>query len=148
MINKIWPVNQFRFKRAKKAFLSNLRDESLDFFLTNVLRLMDLYLFFDKNYRKNIEQFNARYAFKSEDGSIDASVIFKDNEMIVKDYALEETDVTVIFRDGLALKNFLFAESPDIIGSILNNEVRYTGNLNYLAKFAYMANHLKYKFSN
>ena len=120
----------------------------MDFFLTNLLWLMDLYLFFDRDYRRNIEDFDARYSFKSKDEKIDASVIFKDNEMEVRNYAIEDASVTVIFRDGLALKNFLFSDSPDIISAILNNEVSYKGNLNYLAKFAYMANHLKFKFSN
>ena len=146
MKNRIF--RRFNYSRAKKAFVTNLRDESMDFFLTNLLRLMDIYMYFDKNYRRNIENFNARYSFKSKDNKIDASVIFHDNEMEVKDYAIEDANVIVIFRDGLALKNFLFSESPDIIGAILNNEVSYKGNLNYLAKFAYMANHLKFKLTN
>ena len=141
-------MRRLRLSKYRKAFIENLQEESLDFFLTNILRLMDLYLSFDKNYRRNIEHFDARYAFKSQDGRIDASVIFKDSQMTVKDHVIEDTDVTVIFRDGKALKNFLFSDSPDIIASILNSEVSYKGNLNYLAKFAYMANHLKYKFSN
>ena len=140
-------INKSLLYRAKKTFLKNMEDEALDVFLTNILRLMDLYFSLDKNFRKNIDNFNARYAFKSENERIDASMIFKDSKVKVKNYEIDDTNVTVIFKDGKALKNFLFSDSPDIIGSILNSEVSYTGNLNYLAKFAYMANHLKYQFT-
>ena len=141
-------IKKTMLHRAKKTFLRNLEDEALDVFLTNILRLMDLYFSLDKNFRKNIDNFDARYAFKSENERIDASMIFKDSKVKVKNYEIDNTNVTVIFKDGKALKNFLFSDSPDIIGSILNSEVSYTGNLNYLAKFAYMANHLKYEFTN
>ena len=57
--------------------------------------------------------------------------------------AVENASVVVIFKDGAALRNFLFSESPDIIGAILDNEIQYTGNLNYLSKFAYMSKRLK-----
>jgi hypothetical protein len=147
-MNKIsWLFDRFRFSGSKKDFIKCLEEESLDFFLENILRLMDLYLSVNRKFRLNIKDFNARYAFKSLDGKIDASVIFKDSKMEVRDYVIKDTDVTVMFRDGKALKNFLFSDSPDIIASILKSEISYTGNLNYLAKFAYMANHLKYKFT-
>ena len=148
MRNFIYPFNKLLFKKSKKNFLKNLEDESLDFFLENVLRLLDLYFSLNKNFRKNIQNFDARYAFKSLDGKIDASVVFKDSKMKVYNKEIDNTNVTVVFKDGKALKNFLFSDSPDIIGSILNSEVSYKGNLNYLAKFAYLANHLKYQFTN
>ncbi len=137
----------FLMRKTRKEFVKCLEEETLDFFLTNILRLMDLFFFLSKKFRRNISGFNARYAFKSVDGRIDASVIFEDSKMKVKNYEIDNTNVTVVFKDGKALKNFLFSDSPDIIGSILNGEVKYSGNLNYLAKFAYMANHLKYKFA-
>jgi hypothetical protein len=143
----LWPIKRYLIRKSQKDFIKCLSEETLDVFLTTILRLMDLFLFLNKKFRKNIQGFNARYAFKSTDGRIDASVIFADSKMKVKNHEIENTDVTVVFKDGKALKNFLFSDSPDIVGSILNGEVRYTGNLNYLAKFAYMANHLKYQFA-
>jgi len=134
-------------RQSRKAFVKCLEEETLDFFLTNILRLMDLFFFLNKKFRRNIVGFNARYVFKSIDGRIDASVIFKDSKMKVKNHVIDNTNVIVVFKDGKALKNFLFSDSPDIIGSILNGDVSYSGNLNYLAKFAYMANHLKYQFA-
>ncbi len=143
----LWPIRMILMRKTRKKFVKCLEEESLDFFLTTILRLMDLYFFLNKNFRRNITGFDARYAFKSIDGRIDASVIFKGSKMKVKNYEIDNTNVTVIFKDGKALKGFLFADSPDIIGAILNGDVKYTGNLNYLAKFAYMANHLKYQFA-
>ena len=144
----LWPIKRLFMRKRRKEFLKCLEEETMDLFLTNLLRGMDLLFFLNKKFRRNITDFNARYAFKSVDGKIDASVIFEDSNMKVKNYEIEDTNVTVVFKDGKALKNFLFSDSPDIIGSILNGEVSYSGNLNYLAKFAYMANHLKYQFSS
>jgi hypothetical protein len=142
-----WPIKKYLIRKSRKEFVLCLEEGTLDFFLTNVLRLMDLFFFLNRKFRRNIAGFNARYVFKSIDSRIDASVIFKDSKMEVKNHVIDNTDVTVVFKDGKALKNFLFSDSPDIIGSILNGEVSYTGNLNYLAKFAYMANHLKFQFA-
>lgn len=143
----LWPIKKYLIMKSRKKFVRCLEDETLDFLLTNILRLMDLLFFMNKKFRRNIQGFDARYAFKSLDSRIDASVIFKNSKMEVKNYVIDNTNVTVVFKDGKALKNFLFSDSPDIIGSILNGEVNYSGNLNYLAKFAYMANHLKYQFA-
>lgn len=143
----LWPIKKYLIRKSGKEFVRCLEEETLDILLTNILRLMDLFFFMNKKFRRNIKGFDARYAFKSVDGKIDASVIFKDSKMAVKNHVIDDTNVTVVFKDGKALKNFLFSDSPDIIGSILNGEVSYSGNLNYLAKFAYMANSLKYQFA-
>ncbi|MDP2335889.1 MAG: hypothetical protein Q8N05_05485 [Bacteroidota bacterium] len=141
------PIKSFLMRLAQKKFVKCLEEESLDFFLEILLNFMDLYLALNKKFRRNIENFNARYAFKSQDGRIDASVIFSGSKMKVINHVIDNTNVTVIFKDGKALKNFLFSDSPDIIGAILSSEVQYTGNLNYLAKFAYMAKNLKLQFA-
>lgn len=141
------PINSFLMWLAQRKLVKCLEEESLDVFLEMLLNFMDLYFSLNKKFRRNIENFNARYAFKSLDGRIDASVIFADSKMKVLKHVIDNTNVTVTFRDGKALKNFLFSDSPDIIGAILNREVQYIGNLNYLAKFAYMANNLKLQFA-
>ena len=51
-------------------------------------------------------------------------------------------DVTVTFKNADALMRFLLAEKKDILQSLLNNEVQIAGNLNYLYKFGFMANHV------
>lgn len=139
-------INRIRLWWTKRAFIKCLRDEALDLSLELLLGFMRLYLLVDPSFRRNIEQFEARYSFKSTDGRIDAGIIFSESKMKVVRGAIDNAHIAVVFKDGPALKKFLFAPEPDIIGAILNNEVSYTGNLNYLSKFAYMAKHLKLKF--
>jgi len=69
--------------------------------------------------------------------------IFKDNRMIMKKTEVPDPNATVIFRDGSALMDFLFSNSGDIVGSILDNKLRYEGNVNYIFKFSHMALKLK-----
>ena len=139
-------INRIRLWWTKRAFVNCLRDEALDLSLELLLGFMRLHLLVNAPFRRNIEHFEARYSFRSTDGRIDAGIIFSGSKMNVVRHAIDNTNVSVVFKDGLALKNFLFSPEPDIIGAILNNEVSYTGNLNYLSKFAYMAKHLKLQF--
>ena len=39
--------------------------------------------------------------------------------------------------------NYLLSPKPDILGSVLRQDVMVSGNLNYLYKFAYMAKRLQ-----
>ena len=128
---------------AKKNVITIICDEALDFSMEMLLRFMRLYLMINKSFRRNIDGFNARYSFKSSDGRIDSGIIFSKGTMTVKTHTIDDTDISVEFRDGKALREFLFAESPDVIGAILNGDVSYKGNLNYLSKFAYMSKNLK-----
>ena len=49
----------------------------------------------------------------------------------------------MIFKDSKSLMNYLLAMDRDILRLILNNEVVLRGNVNYVLKFGYMANHLQ-----
>ena len=137
------PFKSFAMWWTTRRFVKILEEKEMDIFLETLLKAMSLFVFFNKKFRRNIDGFNARYVFKSKDGIIAASADFTNSKMKVSRMALENASVTVVFKDGTALKNFLFAESPDIIGAILDSEVQYTGNLNYLSKFAYMSKRLK-----
>jgi len=68
---------------------------------------------------------------------------FKDDQLHVHEDEVPDPQVTVIFKDGKALMDFLLAENPDILGAMLHQEVTPEGNLNYLYTFAYMARHLQ-----
>ena len=118
----------------------------MDGFLELLLKAVRLVLCVNRKFRRNIKDFSARYAFRSVDGKIAASAIFKNNKMKVKKNAIEDTNVTVIFKDGKALWEFLMGKDPDIFAFLLESKLSYEGNLNYLMKFAYMAKHLMYKF--
>lgn len=134
-------------ERRLKAAVGEINSRAMDLFLETLLRLMRFVFILDRGFRRNIEGFDGRYAFRSRDGKISASAIFEDNRMKVKNRVVDQTDITIVFKDGKALRHFLFSENPDIIAAILDNEISYTGNLNYLAKFAYMAKHLQLRFA-
>ncbi|MEQ8203834.1 MAG: hypothetical protein ABRQ31_08630, partial [Smithellaceae bacterium] len=72
-----------------------------------------------------------------------ASASFKSGNMKVYDKIIDKPDVTITFRDDKALMNYLLSPKPDILGSILRQDVTVNGNLNYLYKFAYMAKRLQ-----
>lgn len=133
-------------RRKLNDAVGAINTQAMDLFLETLLRLMGFAFMLDKSYRRNIEGFEGRYVFTSRDHRIAASAIFEDNRMTVKNQAVEHPDITLVFKDGKALRHFLFSENPDIIAAILDNEISYTGNLNYLAKFAYMAKHLQLAF--
>ena len=138
------PLKSFSMWFTTRKFVKILEEETMDIFLETLLKVMSLYLILNKKYRRNIVNFNANYVFKSKDGIIAASALFSNSKMKVSRKAIENNaSVVVIFKDGTALRNFLFSESPDIIGAILDSEIQYTGNLNYLSKFAYMSKRLK-----
>ena len=140
-------ARRFFFDRHIRKMIRQLESGLLDAFLETLLKAMKLFFLLDCDYRKNIEGFRARYAFESKDGKIAASAIFANDRMKVNRKKIGDTNVTVTFKNGEALMKFLFNRNPDIIGAVLDNDVTYEGNLNYLAKFAYMAKNLQLRFA-
>ncbi len=138
---------RFGLRRLLRKLGREIQSGLLDAFLETLLKAMRLMFCLDKEYRRNIEGFNGRYAFQSKGGAIAASAVFAKGKMKVYKHAIEDTHVTVTFKNGDALMRFLFNKNPDIISAVLNNEVTYDGNLIYLGKFAYMARHLQLRFS-
>ncbi len=133
----------FRHNRAKKKFLDCLGSELAEGFLELLLTFMRWALFLDHDYKRNIKDFNARYLFKSKDDCITVAAIFKNNRMKVRAKKIDDTNVTIVFKDQSALMKFLLSPRPDILSSILKHDVTFDGNLNYLAKFAYMSKRLQ-----
>ena len=132
-----------RLKKAIKKLINSLESEFAEEFLQLLLNGMRLFFFINKGYRKNIKNFNGRYLFRSKDNSITIAAIFKNNKMKVREKIIDNTNITVIFKDQRALMKFLLSPKPDILNAILNQEVTYEGNLNYLSKFAYMSKRLQ-----
>ncbi len=145
---------QLILRGAKKDFkhvIENIESDLMDDFLELLLRLMRLTFCLNlKHYRNNIKDFKATFNFVSQDGGISAAAVFANKKMKVKNEKVPDTDpnlkVTVTFRDGQALWKFLMAGTPDVFNSLLKRELDYSGNLNYLLKFAYMSLHLKTMF--
>ena len=136
-------------RAAKKgqALLETLKSEAAEEFLQILLHLMGLVFWLDKEFRRNIDGFTGRYLFCSRDGQISVAAIFKKSRLKVKEARIDKTDVTVMFRNSKALMEYLLSPKPDILGSLLRQDVVVDGNLNYLYKFAYMAKHLQLRVS-
>jgi hypothetical protein len=130
-------------KNAMEKFTGGLQSEFAEDFLKVLLNLMSVVFKIDRKFRKNIEGFNGRYQFKSKDGHINVAAIFGEDKLEVKEAEIEKPDITIFFKDGRALMGYLLTPKPDILGSMLRQEVSLDGNLNYLYKFAYMAKRLQ-----
>lgn len=130
-------------EKIRERFLKCLKDETAETFLQILLLFMKLRFMLNPAYRRNIENFRGRYQFKSRDEAVTVLVEFDNGKMDVKGALAHDVDVTVIFEDGRALMNFLLSRDRDILRGLLNNEVTVDGNLNYMYKFGFMANHLQ-----
>ena len=136
-------IGKLALEKAGEKFLNALEDEAAETFLEMLLLFMRLKFMFDPSYRRNIENFKGRYQFRSRDGGITVLVEFDNEKMDIKETLSEDVDVTVIFKDGRSLMNFLLSQNRDVLRGLLNNEINVNGNLNYIYKFAFMANHLQ-----
>ncbi len=130
-------------KAAMEKLLKGLEDEFTDDILKTLLTGMSLMFLLSSTYRKNIENFSGCYLFRSKDNAFSVGAVFKNGSMNVVGGPVDSPDITIIFKNPAALRNFIFSPKPDILNAILRQDVSVDGNLNYLYKFAYMANRLK-----
>ena len=130
-------------EKIGERFLKCLEDETAESFLEILLLFMKFKFMLDPSYRRNIENFRGRYQFKNRDGGVTVLVEFDNGKMDFKETLAHDVDVAVIFKDGRALMNFLLSKDRDILSCLLNNEVTVDGNLNYIYKFGFMANHFQ-----
>jgi len=141
-----WLLNLFRRwqrKRVEPRFLQCLQSEAAEEFLELILKLMSLAFKLDADFRRNIKGFTGRYQFRNLDNSVTIAAIFTGKGLKVKERLIPDADVSVIFKDSKSLMNYLLATDRDILRLMLNNEVVLNGNVNYIFKFGYMANHLQ-----
>jgi len=93
-----------------------------------------------KEFRQNIDGFEGRYLFVSEDGAICEAATFKDNRMKVEkevdpgDHLIENWDIIVKFKDARALRNYLFSEDQDILNLILTGEPQLSLQVRFYIK--------------
>lgn len=141
-----WLLNIFRKwwrRRVERRFLGCLESEAAEEFLELLLKLMSLSFKIDADFQRNITGFTGRYQFRSVDNSVTIAAVFTGKGLKVKERLIPDADVSVIFKDGKSLMNYLLATDRDILRLMLNNEVVLKGNINYMLKFGYMANHLQ-----
>ncbi len=136
-------LRHLRASRIAKKLLESIESEITEEFLELLLKAMGLFMLCNKEYRENIRGFNARYLFKSRDEKITIAACFKKNKMKVTEGIIDNTNITIIFKNAVALRNFLLTPKPDILNSILKQDITLDGNLNYLYKFAFMAKRLQ-----
>ena len=129
-------------RRGSRRLVDELTGELTDQFLELLLRGMDLAFRLSGSYRENIRDFKGRYLFRTEDGGVEASAVFGEGRMEVREEAISDWTVRVTFRDPGALRAFLFSRNQDILNSLLKNDVDVDGNLNYLFRFGFLARDL------
>lgn len=99
--------------------------------------------------RKNIEDFEAKYVFKTRDGAVRESAIFKRDGnggpvMMCEDEPVPDPDVTIVFKNADVLKRYLYSlADQDVLDLILRNDVHLEGNWNYVCKLLFMIRALR-----
>lgn len=141
ILNKIISESSEAVKNAEK-FINSLESGFVDDSLFVLLELLRLVFIADKDFRKNIDGFSGRYLFNSMDKKIEVAAIFKDSKLTVENKAIDNTDVTVTFKDVPSLMKFALSKDPNILSAVLDQTIVIDGNLNYIYKFGYMAQHL------
>ena len=155
MIGPTTAVRKVRLGWSVRRLISQIENELSDDFLILLLDAMRLALAIDPSYHQNIEHrgdiFNATYVFRSKDKGVEVTarfepvriLLFKRQRLRVRKGAAKRFDVEITFLNAKTLWEFLLAEDPDVFAFILDNKLVTRGNLNYVMKFGYMANHLK-----
>jgi len=129
-------------KRVVKSIMSEMTETFLEFLLWG----MKLYLIIDPDYRRNIDDFHGLIRFRDRSGRVNVLVKFANGKMTTSEDPVAVADVTILFKDESALRNYIIAPKKDILNSLLHNEINIIGNFNYLYKFGFMANHLLLEF--
>jgi len=137
-------MSDLRIQDVVTKWFESMGSEVAKGFLRLLLKLMAFVFMLNiKDFRRNIENFNGRYVFRSKDNSIVASAAFENGTMKVYDRIIEKPNMTITFRNDRSLMNYLLSPKPDILNAVLKQDVMVSGNLNYLYKFAYMAKRLQ-----
>ena len=138
-------LRRLRARKACNRIATCLESEFTTDLLELILSGMGLVLLLSKDFRQNIIGFTGRYVFASADGSFLVSAEFANERLHVHKGRIADPNIDITFQNAGALASFLFSPKPDILGAVLNQSVTLEGNLNYLYKFGYMANHLRLK---
>lgn len=124
-----------------KRLLDCIEGRVIDDVLDILLKLMGLMFYLDHDYRRNIENFQATYVFTDYNGDFYTAVDFDNGKLKVSKETVSKPTFKLIFRDSNALIKVLFQGASDILEAMLNQEVDFEGNINYMGKFGYMALH-------
>lgn len=139
---------------VKRGFLKLIEAEKIEAdiaeeFFKALLNLMKFSFILDREFRDYIKDFSGIMEFRSRNKEVRVLAIFKNSKLDVKELEPEELgeqpNAIVNFADHISLMNFLLPRGGkrDILRSLLNNEVVLRGNLNYIYRFSFLANHLQ-----
>lgn len=128
-----------------KDFIKAVEEDLTDRFLEILLHAMKLGFLLVPGYRRNLYGWSGTLVFCTREKHVGATTHFKNGRMLVEETASSKGNSTVVFKDGAALRSFLFANDQDIFNSLLANTVEVEGNLNYVCKFGFMAKDLLYR---
>jgi hypothetical protein len=142
LVNRLL-FRQLRTNRCFAEFMLCVEGKAGNKFLFILLNLMSLVLLVDPEFRMNVKRFSARYVFRDKADKLYIVAEFKDNRIKVRRRRLVDAKLTLVFKDGKSLFKLLLSESPDVLDALLNQEVNFSGNINYLNKFAFMAMRLR-----
>lgn len=144
-LEEMWETGAADLMMHKSALAKKLIDciegTAIDNVLDILLKLMGLMFRLDHDYRRNIENFQATYVFTDYNGDFYTAVYFDNGKMKVSNKTVSSPTFKLIFRDSNALISVLFQGATDILNAMLNQEVDFEGNINYMSKFGYMALH-------
>lgn len=128
-----------------KNFSRKLNDKYLEL----MLRFIAIAFILSRDYRKNIENFNGKYVFKTRDPGVYTSVIFENGDMSVYDEKKIDWDIMIIFKDFQtmreALRSIVLTGSFDLLDCMLNDKIETVGNINYAFKFMFLINNLTHR---
>jgi hypothetical protein len=139
------------WENAVKKFLGSVEAETAETILEGLLLFMKTRFLIDpliigSNFRENIDGFKAKYQFRSKSGDINVLLKFHNGDMDWEESLSQDVNASLEFKDGHALVNYLFnylvLQDRDFLKSMTKNEIKVSGNLNYLYKFLFMANHM------
>jgi hypothetical protein len=126
-----------------RTYRSHLREEAADSLLEYALRALTVIIEKNPRLRTNATDIDAVYHFSVERARRDISLHLDRRGARVRRGVPDNPDVSIGFRDSVSVLSFLLAPKPDILRSLLNQDITVDGNVNYLLKFAYLANKLK-----
>jgi len=139
---KLWiRLIRRRFRELDQA----LKDDVTDSFLELLLGGMRVALVCFPGYARNLSGWHGTLVFRTTNGRVAASAMFKDGRMTVIEDEVADYQAMIVFKDGAALRAFLLSKDQDIFNSLLANDVSVRGNLNYVYKFGFLSKDLLFR---
>jgi hypothetical protein len=136
-----------------KCLNQEITDEVGEEFLKLLLKLFNAARFFDPYLNKSLEGFEGSIQLMDETKEIRVLLEFKNGKMKTRELKPKANlnpppQATIVFKNYAALMNFLLPEGgrKDLLRSILENELRFEGNFNYIYRFAFLTNHVQLPF--